>query len=659
MAALEDVAKPLSDAEIAQLLDLLCYATYRTRQGRGSIPVKAPVDFSDLSSEYIGILYEGLLDFELRRAEADDAVVFLNAGNQPALPLSRLEDMSDGDIETLFKELVKAAKKEAKGENTDEEVEDEDTEEDEENADGEESEEAADVTVEEAIEEEPQLEERSAEDLAADRIKGWKHRAAMAMERKKRKTESDADYHERIERASRTVSVRDVLPGEWYLVRWGGTRKGSGTFYTPPGLVEPTVRRTLEPLLYEVENGARRAKLPEAILSLKAADIAMGSGSFLIGALREITDALVESLYINGRITDREDGTVCRLADGGNAGIIDDMIPLHQSHDSFEDRLRGRLKRHVVERCLYGVDIDPLAVELARLALWVETMDYELPFTFLDHKLKVGNSIVGCRFSWLGHYPVNAWSREGPDKEHPWTKAYKEFMNGSVKPSICSWLEAEQGQILMFQEYNALRGKVHSEGMAAFAELHALPVWQAEERRRIFQEKIEGNASVKALKDQLDLWCALWFWPADKLGDAPLAGSLARPGPVALEIARTLAREERFFHWELEFPDVFIGMIDGKASGFDAILGNPPWNILKPYSKEFFSNFDPLYRCYGKSQALAKQKEYFAIDAARKIEWDQYRANSKAMLNWTVLIHNPFGDPKSSDSGSIVLKRGS
>mgnify|MGYP000910261971 CR=1 FL=1 len=661
LASFEDIASPLSDAEIAQLLDLLCYATYRTRQGRGSIPVKAPVDFSDLSSEYIGILYEGLLDFELRRAEADDAMVFLNAGNQPALPLSRLEAMSDKELETLFKELAKAAK----GDAAEEEESDEDTSDESEEAAAEdetpdsaenEAEELLPISLEDA--DQIPLVDRSIEDLAAERIQGWKLRASLALELKKKKSESDAAFQQRIERASRTVSVREVLPGEWYLVRWGGTRKGSGTFYTPPGLVEPTVRRTLAPLLYDGEGDASYPKLPEAILSLKVADIAMGSGSFLIGALREITDALLKSLYSYKRLSARENGTTCRLADGGEAGIVDDIIPLPQSHDAFEDRLRGRLKRHIVERCLYGVDIDPLAVELARLALWVETMDYELPFTFLDHKLKVGNSIVGCRFSWLGHYPVNAWSREGPDKDHPWTKAYKEFMNENVKGSVCKWLEAEQGQILMYKEYSALRSKVHVEGMAAFAELHALPVWQAEERRRIYQEKIERNASVNALKDQLDLWCALWFWPANKLGDAPLAGNMARPSSEAIEIARTIARKEHFFHWEMEFPDVFIGNADGKTSGFDAILGNPPWDVWKPSSKEFFSNIDPLYRSYGKTQALAKQKDYFASGTTRELEWDYYRDHFKAISNWTALVHNPFGDPKGSKEGKVTLKKG-
>jgi len=195
LASFEDIASPLSDAEIAQLLDLLCYATYRTRQGRGSIPVKAPVDFSDLSSEYIGILYEGLLDFELRRAEADDAMVFLNAGNQPALPLSRLEAMSDKELETLFKELAKAAK----GDAAEEEESDEDTSDESEEAAAEdetpdsaenEAEELLPISLEDA--DQIPLVDRSIEDLAAERIQGWKLRASLALEPKKKKSESDA-----------------------------------------------------------------------------------------------------------------------------------------------------------------------------------------------------------------------------------------------------------------------------------------------------------------------------------------------------------------------------------------------------------------------------------------------------------------------------------
>ena len=89
------------------------------------------------------------------------------------------------------------------------------------------------------------------------------------------------------------------------------------------------------------------------------------------------------------------------------------------------------LRRHVVERCIYGVDINPLAVELARVSLWVETLDPELPFSFLDHKIKVGNSLVGCWLDRVEDYPLKAWEREGGDgKDGPRTQRIEEFLKG-------------------------------------------------------------------------------------------------------------------------------------------------------------------------------------------------------------------------------------
>ena len=93
--------------------------------------------------------------------------------------------------------------------------------------------------------------------------------------------------------------------------------------------------------------------------------------------------------------------------------------------------MKALLRRHVVERCIYGVDINPLAVELARVSLWVETLDPELPFSFLDHKIKVGNSLVGCWLDRVEDYPVKAWEREGGDgKNGPRTQRIEEFLKG-------------------------------------------------------------------------------------------------------------------------------------------------------------------------------------------------------------------------------------
>jgi len=300
---------------------------------------------------------------------------------------------------------------------------------------------------------------------------------------------------------------------------------------------------------------------------------------------------------------------------------------------------KPRLRRYVVERCLYGVDIDELAVELGRMALWVETMDRELPFGFLDHKIKPGNSLVGCWFDRFEDYPAMAWLREGGDKDHKaidksrqnWTKAIAARLKDQVKPNLQNYIALNKQSSFSFAQDARTPSQVHDEAMRLLEEIHKLPVHAAEERREKY-EKMQADRSFQRLKLAFDTWCALWFWPGDQLGSAPLAKEFVSPSDISLgEVRRLcgLGGIYRFFHWELEFPDVF-----GSArSGFDALVGNPPWEIQKPNSKEFFSNLDPLYRGYGKAEAVAKQKEFFKADPRIEHDWLAERARLKALSN--------------------------
>lgn len=298
----------------------------------------------------------------------------------------------------------------------------------------------------------------------------------------------------------------------------GGSRKGAGTFYTRQMLAVPTVRRTLQPLTHDpideqldpttglMEVTRWKPKPPEEILALRICDPAMGSGAFLVSVLEVLTDALEESSTVHGR-----------------------SVP------------RAQLARQVVERCIYGVDIDPIAVELARSALWLAAPDEGLPFEFLTDKLACGNALVGC-------------------------------------------------------SSDRVQRKVQS--------------------RAIALAPVEGG-----LREVFDAWCAQWFWPADALDESPAA--------VRERIA-ALREVHRFFHWELEFPEVF----GGPRAGFDAIVGNPPWDIQKPNSKEFFSNVEPLYRSFGKQEALRWQKQAFERSPDLERDWIAYQAHFKALSNW-------------------------
>lgn len=659
LAVFEDPAHGPNDEDVRWMLRRLCRTEVRVRAGRGATWVEAPVDFSDLSSEYIGILYEGLLDFELHRVAGGDTVVFLNLGDEPALPLTRLEQMDAKQLDQLV-EKFKAKQKgpAADGGDGDDENEDE--------------EESEDTEVDEEADEpasQPQVAADSgwADDqrrAAQARAEAWARRAAEAAKivRKPKSAKGDAqrEYDAKLNAAARSLVARVVLPGEWYLVRWGGTRKGSGTFYTRPGLAIPTVHRTLRPLAYVAPLGADRKpddlappaawtpRKPEEILALRVCDPAMGSGSFLVGALRFLTDALYRALHAHGRLAERSDRTVVTLAEGGEpTGALVEDLTCRRDADEFEERLRARLKRYIVERCVYGVDLDPLAVELARLALWVETMDRELGFEFLDHKLKVGNSLVGCWFDRFRDYPVMAWNREGGDANHgngvhlpkgAWTKAIKAF-KGRVATDV---LDALNGQKRMFAlPPGRSPEQIHDEVVTLLRRMHAIPVQDAEGRAAFYRDTVLTSDAFVHLREAFDTWCAVWFWPADKLEAAPVPTDMNAQAPGRPEVLAALRRQYRPFHWELEFPDVFAAA----GAGFDAVLGNPPWDIQKPNSKEFFSGLDPIYRAYGKQAALKVQSAFFERDARHERDWLLHNAHFKAMSNWVSCATAPFGDP--------------
>ena len=348
--------------------------------------------------------------------------------------------------------------------------------------------------------------------------------------------------------------------------------------------------------------------------------------------------------------------------DAEDPRLADELIPCRPDDDSFEPRLKAVLRRHVVERCIYAVDLDPLAVELCRLSLWIETMDRTLPFGFLDHKIKCGNALIGAWFDQFAHYPVMAWkNREGGDKNHSngvhfeknaRTRAIKRFVKETLTPDLRQFLRsADLFQPALLEQ----TAETHNDALSVLLRMHAMPVHDAAERARAYRDELVGSHAWRALKEAMDVWCACWFWPVDDIDRAPLPTAFAAPPEAAHTVARRLAAEMRFFHWELEFPDVFREA----ASGFDAMLGNPPWETLQPNSMEFFSNIDPLYRSYGKQEALRRQTEYFA-DMTVERNWLDYGTKFTNDSNWTKYAASPFGDPQKSGKGQdrFALGRG-
>jgi hypothetical protein len=648
------------DATIYHVLRRLLRGPLPVLRGRAKTYVEGPVDYTDLRTEFIGLIYEGLLDYKLKRTDEKlGPQVFLNLGREPVLPLARLNEMLANDKKGLKDLLTTLRKEKVTGSAAAEEDEEPDAE-----AEGpvEGEEETTEPEVEvEAVTADAGVRGRDYLD-AVESAKSWAREAVKlaGLVGKQRAKEPDSEYQARIDSEATKLIKKVVATGEFYLVRAGNTRKGTGTFYTRPQLAVPTVHRTLEPLCCDkAESGTLTPKTPEAILGLKVCDPACGSASFLVAALHYLADALYKSLCHHRRLDDPDQAKKLTLPYGHpRTGKVDEeLVPFPpndpQRGHTFEDRVKALLRRHVVERCIYGVDINPLAVEFARVSLWVETLDPELPFSFLDHKIKVGNSLVGCWLDRVLDYPLTAWERDGGDgKNGSYTQRIETLLKGAKKNGKRSGhgrIKMEMREVIesrfqklpsLFPDEHTTTDQVVADARTEYEGLHKLPISDPDERERYYRQHIEESAPLKALKRAMDEWCAVWFWPTDdeplKLVPTPL--TFHKSSEKRAAVIDQLASDVRFFHWELAFPDVFTP----QRSGFDAVVGNPPWEVMKPNSYEFFTEYDPIYRTFDKQAARQRQRELFSLDAALLKTWTLYNSQFKALGNWINNSAQPF-----------------
>jgi hypothetical protein len=313
------------------------------------------------------------------------------------------------------------------------------------------------------------------------------------------------------------------------LASGSGIRKATGTFYTPQPIADYLVRRTLAPLV--------RGATPERILQLRVVDPAMGSGAFLVAACRYLARAYETALVEAG---------ACHASDIGEAE-------------------RAAIRRSVAERCLYGVDLNPMAVQLARLSLWLATLAADRPLSFLDHRLQVGDSLLG---TWLANL------RRPPSPR----------IRAPDDPALPLFGETAIGDAL--REALPVRFSLESAPNDTLEHVRA--------KERAFAALTAPRAALSRWKRVADLWCAAWF-AGDQaapptafgaLSDAILTGRDTLPAKTAaryLDTAAAIGASRRLFHWELEFPEVFFDEHGSRrpAAGFDAVVGNPPWDMIR------------------------------------------------------------------------------
>ncbi len=328
--------------------------------------------------------------------------------------------------------------------------------------------------------------------------------------------------------------------GQIYLATDKGERKATGSYYTPDYIVNYIVKNTIGPVVDEKwkEAQANNKSFVDATLSVKVLDPAMGSGHFLVGSIEFLSEKLllaVKKDIDNGRFSDES----------------------HLTSDW--------ARREVVAHCIYGVDLNLMAVELAKVGLWLTTISKEKPLSFLDHRLKQGNSLIGAHLIDLPWYPD--LKDKTKKKENTVLQKFEDEVHRPFVDKIV-------------QQLNAL------------SEIDDDTIEHINQKKALF-EKLKENKQYLQIKSIADVYTAVYFgnettevnknpkfayndlfW-ALKGDEKEWSRKTYKPW---FKTAMEIARDKSFFHWELEFPELFFeGGAPKENPGWDAVVGNPPY----------------------------------------------------------------------------------
>ena len=328
-----------------------------------------------------------------------------------------------------------------------------------------------------------------------------------------RDAETVDDLHAALDRVLDKDATPDIAPPGALVLQPNDERRRSGSHYTPRELTEPIVRHTLAPLLDRLRGEDGRAPTPEQILDLKICDPAMGSGAFLVETCRQLADALIDAWSAYG---------------------VMPVIPSDEDHVIYARRI-------VAQKCLYGIDRNPMAVDLAKVSLWLSTLARDHPLTFVDHAFRHGDSLVGLTrrqieaLHWKrGQSPVltGFGVQKALEEASALRRQIREADDTVTERRLQNLWRDAQDALIDVRLFGDLV-------LAAFFE--GTKPKERESRRRAYQEAILNR----------------------------------EPRRHAAELEDRRNAEMQFvpFHWEIEFPEVF----ERENPGFDGFVGNPPF----------------------------------------------------------------------------------
>ncbi|MDA7955485.1 MAG: hypothetical protein MPI91_08365 [Nitrosopumilus sp.] len=378
-----------------------------------------------------------------------------------------------------------------------------------------------------------------------------------------------------------------------YLASKGGivTRKMSASYYTPDRIVEFLVRRGLEPILEErtglIAGDLARYKKSKSkknlqtcmdrLLDIQVLDPAMGSGHFLVEALNQMTQwatDILERHPDHPLLQEIESDRDTVLAEQRRRGITIDENLL--THDVL-------LKRKIMKRCIFGVDLNPMAVELAKLSLWLDSFAIGVPLTYMDHHIKNGDSIIGM---------------------------YLDDLNDPSERSLDDWMPGEES------------GRMICDVITS-SDITVEQVRTSEDRHH------EYVRSLKPTRWALDALAASKIVPRifPKKGRLQFVRRFGKDTDdadlaEAREPVSRLSDKYKFFHWELEMLDAFVD----SRRGFDLVVGNPPWDKVKPSDDEFFSPIYPPFRSLKPNTKKKKKIEDLCSERSIQESYDDYKA---------------------------------
>jgi hypothetical protein len=488
------VAEPLAVNNRVVLHLLNSLQRLRIKAGAGGMAETRRVSFRALGVEQIGHVYEGLLDHTAVRATEPVLGIKGTRSKEPEIPLSQLESLLGQGQDKLIDFI-----KEETGRSI--------------------------SAIRRTLEEGSLLDE---------------HRLIVACNQDEILLARLRPFAGLI-RADSFEQPLVVLAGSVFVTA-GSTRRSTGAHYTPPTLTEPIVQHTLEPLVYlgPAEGTPRdqwKLKAPKEILALKVCDMAMGSGAFLVQVCRYLAERLTEA-WENEE--SRHPGEVLITPDGEfSKGIPSErLVPA-----DVNERI-AIARRVVADRCLYGVDINPMAVEMAKLSLWLITVDAHRPFTFLDHALKCGDSLLGVTsLEQLENFSM----RPGGGKQQAFStlNLWRHIDEAKKKRELLETMPSDT------PEQIAAKGALYAEAEGAVAKFHAA----ADVLVAIELKGLKGRAYESEREASADHMMASW---AIGLPDLQQYATQRLGGRYCL-------------HWTLAFPEIMA------RGGFDAIVGNPPF----------------------------------------------------------------------------------